>query len=485
MSFKSESPFNYDSLIRLRKNHPAWKLLCLDNSPLILSFLHKVFVDNNQRIIAYPELVTKLDDYLFFLRSVYGKELYPRKAKDYIEDWAGESNAFLRVYYVLNSDDPEVDLTPAVDKVFEWIESLEQKSFIGTESRLLHFFQLIREMVNNTEQNAELRLAELEQQKQNIEFEIAKVKQGIVATYDKRQVSERFTQIEETAQSIISDFRQVEHNFRTLDREMRERIAISDKNKGGLLDEIFQEQDFIRNSDQGRSFRGFWEYLMSPERQEEMKYMLDKIFCLPDIERRRNLLEDIDIHLLDVGQRVYRSYNLIAEQLRKYLDNQSYLEQRRITELIKSIERSVVENKDDELMQKISMELTDIKPEIEMIMSKPLFTPPRNPVIADNILEQGVADSGLELLFRQYGIDENVLYARVKKMLQLEAQVSLKQIIATNPLEYGLAEVITYMHLATKNGKAFIDNEAPIDIVWTTEEGKKRQMHLPNVIFVR
>lgn len=481
----SESIFNYDSLNRLKKSNPAWRLMCVDNSPLILSFLHRAYIATNQRVISYPDLVTQLDDYLFSLRSAYSEDLYPRKAKEYIEDWAQQDNGFLRIYYVHNNDEPEVDITPATEKVFEWIQSLEQKNFIGTESRLLYLFQLIRDMVNNTEQDAELRLIELEEQKRNIEVEIAKVREGILDTYDSRQVKERFVQIQETAQSLISDFRQVEHNFRTLDREMRERIATSDKNKGGLLDEVFQEQDIIKDSDQGRSFRGFWEYLMSSERQDELKYMLDKVFSIPEIQGSSRFLHEIDLHLLDVGERVYRSYNRIAEQLRNYLDNQSYLEHKRITELIKSIERTAIENKENISLHRLNMDISDTKASIESIMSKPLFTPPKNPLIEDNILVQGQANSSLELLYQQDGVDEALLYGRIRKLLQHEAQVSLSQVIIKHPLEKGLAEIVTYLHLASKNNKALIDATKLVTLCWSSESGIKKNICLPNIIFTR
>ncbi|MCC2624294.1 MAG: hypothetical protein K0R14_167 [Burkholderiales bacterium] len=478
------SSFSYDGLIRLKKFHIAWRLLCMDNSPLILSFLYRTFILPNLRVISYPQLVTKLDDYLFLIRNAYGEDLYPRRAKEYIDDWAGDDNGFFRIYYVHNTDEPEVDITPAIEKVFEWINSLEQRTFIGTESRLLYLFQLIRDMVSNTEQDATMRLAELEQQKANIELEIAKVKSGSLAIYDSRQIKERFIQIEDTAQSLISDFRQVENNFRTLDREMRERIATSDKNKGGLLDDVFSEQDAIKDSDQGKSFKGFWEYLMSPERQDELKSMLDKIFLLPEIEKK-NFLQNIDVDLLDVGERVYQSYNLIAEQLRKYLDSQSYLEHKRIAELIKFIERNAIENKDNELAQKLYMEINDTVPMLESTMSRPLFTPPRSHVIQDNLLIQGQANSSLELLYQQYGIDEDELYARIRKLLQLEPQISLKQVITKYPVQHGLAEIITYLHLATKKCKAVIDNELKVDLPWVTDRSVKKQLTLPNIIFIR
>ena len=66
-----------------------------------------------------------------------------------------------------------------------------------------------------------------------------------------------------TARSLLSDFRAVEQNFRDLDREVRERIATWDGHKSELLDDIFEARDAISDSDQGRSFVGFWDLLMS------------------------------------------------------------------------------------------------------------------------------------------------------------------------------------------------------------------------------
>ena len=59
------------------------------------------------------------------------------------------------------------------------------------------------------------------------------------------------------AKALLSDFRQVEQNFRDLDRGVREQIATFDGEKGALLDTIFGEHDVIVESDEGKSFRAF------------------------------------------------------------------------------------------------------------------------------------------------------------------------------------------------------------------------------------
>ena len=53
----------FDDIVWLRANSPAWRLLRADNGPLVLSFLHRVFVADNVRSIA-PELASRLDDEL-------------------------------------------------------------------------------------------------------------------------------------------------------------------------------------------------------------------------------------------------------------------------------------------------------------------------------------------------------------------------------------------------------------------------------------
>jgi hypothetical protein len=43
---------DFDELDLLRRADPAWKLLRADNAPLVLSFLRKVFVEDNVRSIS-------------------------------------------------------------------------------------------------------------------------------------------------------------------------------------------------------------------------------------------------------------------------------------------------------------------------------------------------------------------------------------------------------------------------------------------------
>jgi len=478
---------DHEYLDRLKQTHPTLRLLSADNAPLIISFLYQVFIQPNQRSILYSELVSRLDDYLFHLREVHGEDKYPKPARQYLEHWSNSQTPFLRKYYTDLGDEPEFDLTPATEKAIEWLQSLEERPFIGTESRLLTIFHLLQEIVHTTERNPEVRVGDLERKRAEIETEIEKIRAGIIDPHDPTWTKERFYQVEETARKLLADFRRVEYNFRALDRETRERIATSDVAKGQLLDEIFQEHDIIWDSDQGRSFRAFWEFLMSPARQAELSELLDTIFGLQEIRELNpdGFLAHIKFSLLEAGEKVYKTNNLLVEQLRKYLDNQAYLENKRIAELIKNIEKRAVEIKDNPPQDRVFAELNELKPSLTLVMSRGLFIPPKNPAISDTPLTAGEAEINVGALYQQIYVDEAELKANIRKALQMRSQVSLGQLVEQYPIRKGLAEVVTYLSLASKDDKAVITGNESETLALTIEGGRFRRVKLPKVIFVR
>jgi len=296
---------NYSQLDNLRSQHTAWRLLRADHAPLIIDFLSQVFVQQNRRSASQSELASLLDDYLYKLRELKGAERFPKSGKAYLEDWARADTAYLRKYYPKDADEADFDLSPAAEKALEWTKSLEQRQFIGTESRLQSLLEQLHSLVQLTETDPQVRIAELKQQQQVIDQEIALLETQQTLSYDPTQVKERFYQLEDTAQHLLSDFRQVEQNFRELDTQIREKITLSDQNKGSVLTEIFGDQDSIAESDQGKSFRAFWALIMSPQRQQQMNQWLQLIFELEPIVAAQpdDLLKRIHHRLLEAGEK--------------------------------------------------------------------------------------------------------------------------------------------------------------------------------------
>jgi hypothetical protein len=119
-----------------------------------------------------PELASKLADHLYTLRELAEEETYPKRAEQYLDEWASDEKAWLRKYYPPGADEANFDLTPATERVIEWVSSFHQRPFIGTESGLRMAFELLRQIIERTEADPKVRIAELERKKAAIEQEV-------------------------------------------------------------------------------------------------------------------------------------------------------------------------------------------------------------------------------------------------------------------------------------------------------------------------
>lgn len=476
---------DHDYIKHLKEHNPTVKLLKADNAPLIISFLYLVFKNRNKITLSNGELISKLSDFIKNLRQIHGEQVYPDTASNYLNSWANDH--YLRKYYPPESDEPVFDLTPGTEKALDWIRDLDRKEFVGTESRLLSIFSLLKEIVTKSHDNPEERIQDLEKQKEQIEQEIKMVKAGQMERLNPTRIKERYFEVEDTAHKLLSDFRQVEYNFRELDVAARKNIIESDLRKGGLLEIVFKDQDFIWESDQGKSFQAFWEFLMSQNKQDELNKLIKYVINLPEIQgiRQENFIERLKVNLIEAGDKIYQTNSLLVEQLRKYLDDKTYLENKRIADIIKEIESNAIRVKDHPPVEKAFCELED-KPQLDFFLERPLFSPPKNPVIANNTIEEGKALVDMSHLYEQQYIDPEELKLKIRKMLNDSTQVTLKQVTEKFPVEKGLAELITYFSIASKDTKAVIsESETERIMIYNSRSEKFSEIELPRTIFSR
>lgn len=477
---------DYEYIRYLKDHNPSVRLLRLENAPLIVSFLYQHFKSDNNIVLSGAELTTRLSDYLHNLRENYGDDIYPDTAKNYLERWATEG--FLRKYYMPDSDEPMFELTPATEKAMEWIRDLDKKEFVGTESRLLKIFEILKEIVYKSSDDPQKRMAELERQRQEIEKEIEKIKAGEIEKFSETQIKERFYDVYDTARKLISDFRQIEYNFREIDRSLREKQLNSNIKKGKLLEDIFRSHDLLWQTDQGNSFRAFWEFLMSQSKQEELDDLIESVNRLPAVRDIKNddFIDRIKVSMIEAGDKVNKTIHHLVEQLRKYLDDKTLLENKRIIEVIRGIKASALEIKDNPPADKDFITVGD-KPDIKLIMERPLFSPAKSVEIRGAELEEGNADSvDASVLYRQLYIDYDSLKNNIRELLKFKTQATLKQIIDVYPIEKGLTEILAYYDIASKDSKSFINNETTEAItIVNRETGRYFEIQAPQVIFCR
>jgi hypothetical protein len=476
---------DYHQLLSQRRTHPAWRLLAADHAPMIASFLHRSFIAPNVRTVARQQLASQLDDHLFQLHQTSDDTLFPKPATAYLDDWASDERGWLRKYYPSGQDEPHYDLTSSTELAIEWLLGLGQRHFIGTESRLMTVFDLLHQIVDGSELNPRARVAELQRRKAEIDAEIAQIAQGRLDIMDSTQVRERFLQMAGTARALLSDFRAVDQNFRTLDRAVRAQIATWDGSKGALLQEIFGKRDLIADTDEGKSFRAFWDLLMSPSRQDELSSLLETVLALEPVRGLEpdGRLQRIHYDWLEAGEVTQRTVARLSEQLRRYLDDQAWLENRRIMQLMRGIEQKALSLRGEIDERAPFMVLEAAAPTLGLAMDRILYAPPFKPVIRQQIIDEAGEPIPTDALFEQIHVDQARLLSNIRRALQTRTQISLAALTAEYPLQQGLAELATYLKLATQDLHSAIDDQQSERIDWFDERGQHRQASLPLIIY--
>lgn len=489
---------DHSTLSSLRERHPAWRLLASPHAPLVAGFLHRVFVAPNVRVMSAADLAEALEDELFALREQLGAGAYPKAAQDYLDDWAAPDKGWLRKFYKPGTDEAQFDLTPATEKAIAWLLSLTERPFVGTESRLLTLFALLEQISAGTEADPIKRIADLRKKRDELDAEIARVMAGDVPLLDDTAVKDRFQQFQQLARELLADFREVEQNFRLLDRKVREKIALWVGAKGALLDEIMGERDAIGDSDQGRSFRAFWDFLMSSRRQEELSERLDQVLALPAVAALKPEPRTRRVHhdWLEAGEHTQRTVAQLSQQLRRFLDDRAFLENRRILDLLHGIEAKALGVREATPNGTV-MHIDAMGADIDLPLERPLFAPSVKPRLTDLAPVAGEDHIDTARLFDQIVVDKARLRSAVQRALRLQPQITLRELLVAEPLRQGLSELVAYLELAhagddssTLDGlRALVDETVDEPIRWearsATGDAVTREARLPRVIFTR
>ena len=478
---------DYFDLEALRLQHPAWRLLRAKNAPLVASFLHRVFITPNQRVLAQSDLVEALNDTLYALRERLGGDAPPKPANEYLNDWAANDAGWLRKFYPPGSDEPHFDLTPTTERALAWLVSLSERAFVGTESRLLTLFSLLQQMSEGSDTNPQTRLAELHKRRAEMDADIALVESGQMPLLDDTALKERFQQFSGLARELLADFREVEQNFRTLDRNMRERIALWDGAKGTLLGDILGERDAITDSDQGKSFRAFWGFLMSQSRQDELSHLLDRVLALEPVAalEPNPRLRRVHYDWLDAGEHAQRTVAQLSQQLRRFLDDQAWLENRRIMDLLRGIEVRALALRSAPPTGAIHA-IDALHPEVDLPLERPLYRAPTKTALTATKLAAGHAEGDAQALFEQVRIDKAALAQHIRQSLQTRAHISLGELLQLRPLQHGLGELVAYLQLASSGAvQTALDESVQETIHWVSADGTPRSATVARILFVR
>ena len=100
-------------------------------------------------------------------------------------------------------------------------------------------------------------------------------------------------------------------------------------------------------------------------------------------------------------------------------------------------------------------------------------------------LQEGQASGDNELLYEQFEINIPKLKENIRQLLRYQPQVSLQELIKVHPIEKGVAEVVAYLDIATKNGErhSVSTSEQEEIQICNSQTGQIFKVKIPKIIF--
>ncbi len=416
------------------KNLPAYKLLRSDNFAFFLGFFYYAF--QNDRL-SHTELETKLDDYMF------DNDLGVRHPKDYIEEMV--KAGYLKRFY--EKETLYYELTKDVYKVMEFVESLQKKEFVGSETKFNILLDLLEKLNFETLPKDE-KIKALKERIKNIQKEIKRLEKEEIVT-DERKIKELILEFINISKRLLFDFSEIEESFLKLNRDTKEKIIESVRKKD-VLEFVFESEKRIKESDEGRSFMAFWQLLES-KKSEEMDEIIDKIIKTAQLkESEINALLNFKNDLRRGGYKILSLINRLIEQLRLFIDEKLYLEHQRVKELIESISSKVIKHG-----AFVETELENLKFDINLPFEKELFEVKKEEKFEVKLKEVEI-DKNMEFLTEF--IDEMKIKENILEYLKSNAKAFLIDILKYYNVQ-NIAEIAGYVFMYEKINAVLLEGK--------------------------
>jgi hypothetical protein len=377
---------------------------------------------------------------------IYGEDDIERSRK-YISTWVQKR---ILQDFQDNNGVVQYQLSAYTEKVFQWLQSLQTRKHVGTESRFTALFTSLQDIIEHSEDDKAKRIELLKTKQAEIDKEIKAIELGIAPeTYSNAQVRERLETFTRTSYELLSDFREVEDHFKQIHRSIVEQHTRLEQQKGAIVGYAFEAYDGLRHSDQGKSFYAFWDFLISRVGQEEWNELSDKlIHVLQNREIAADIvfIRNIKSLLWNQGKTVYQANDKMAEKLSRIISEKEITKHRRLRKQIASVKELLFNLIDEE---QVSCELfLEDGPDMKMVMDRRLVTEDKK-VLAS--LKQPIAGvqhiadpERFGRMFNHVMIDKKKLWQKVVLALQQKETASLKEILELSVPEQGLVEIITF-----------------------------------------
>ncbi|EFV90072.1 hypothetical protein ES5_17975, partial [Dietzia cinnamea P4] len=233
---------------------------------------------------------------------------------------------------------------------------------------------------------------------------------------------------------------------------------------------------------QGRSFQAFYDLLLSTSGQEELSMLLDRMTGIEEVGADRRL-RTVHHSWAEAAERTQHTVRSISEQLRRFTDDQVWLENRRVLDLVREVETTALHLRDGELPG-FGLELEETSIDVALPTDRPLFTVrPASEVNSD--LEPVEAEEvDTSVLANQVVVDPARLATRIRALIPVHGTARLEDIISLYPLQHGAAEIVGYLAL-DEDDLEVTTHEHEETVIEYHEAGRHMRATMPRVEVTR
>ncbi len=466
---------------------PAVRLLRANHGALILHFLYREFKEEQRTLVAHEQLVADLAEYQSWLQeSGQADAALNGEPSDYLNQWCKSDIRYLQRFYQSGSDEPVYQLTSPAETALRFVrEALASEGqFVGAQSRMNLIVETLRELSIFAQDNPDRQIETLETEKARLEARIERIRSsGKAERMDPTQVREKFNFAIDLLQRVLGDFRHVEDKFKEITREVQDRQMAGDR-RGGLLEFVLDAESLLKESDQGRTFYGFVNLILSPGRQEKLRQLVEAIHQVPDLagcEGGLEMLRQMMPALTAEAEQVMQTNQRLSASIRRLLDGRVADERRKIALTMDEILNLARQNRNQPPEEfEIDLEVED-PIRVFSCFSRQFWTPAAEVEAVALATDEASAedvDEAFDLFAGMQRLDWSAMRQTIDELTAREPSISLPRLLEVRPPRSGVVEVLGYVQIASDDDHVLLEEET--DMVHVPDSC---QLQIPRVIF--
>lgn len=479
-----------NQLVQTLNNSPSVKLLKMRSAEFFLAFVTSVF--DEQMAIGEEELQMLLENWLDNQHEdIIDEDINietlgesnEAKAKRLIKEWTDKG-----LFANYQNEDGEIiyELSSHTSKVIDWVTSLKKEEYIGTESKFKTLFSQLKDLVEFSNEDREKRLELLRQKKEDIERQIESLEMGEeIEVYEDYQIEPRYNSLNKLAKELLSDFKEVDDNFKEIIKQIYKRQT-DNEGKKNILNYIFDAYAELKDSQQGKSFYAFWEFLLSSELQKEWDELTDLLYKTLDnrnIDSKDKFLKEMKKHLFDAGEKVSKTNDRMSEKLSLIIRNNGNSDTQATKQVINDIKKLLLNTTQNKERNNASLSYEVV--ELNLPLERQLNLTPKQEIEYKNVPTEaslGITElERLDKLYNHHQIDRKILRKRIDIILRENTQTTLAEVIElNNGIEKGLSELFGYIAIL-KEYKTVVSDDRKQEIAFS----KDKTITIPEIIITK